>query len=208
MEEVVEYGFSDIEIPKTEFMAKFNPETGAVISVGPAIAFENEVNKVPIDEEIALRIIEGTMLLSNCVVNIDENQVEISEVKSLFKIDDVLHRVIEQKFFDSDQIDVFVSYSKNGKFFKFSLAESLGGKYKNPPNPTAKKNRKTIWGGETLMQFYITDYNDPNILYKVIDVSLDDLKGKDFKVACKEPIPGRFSVYTRRLFKNYVLGIK
>jgi hypothetical protein len=205
MEEIVEYGFEDIVLPKVEFMAKFDPNTGSIISVGPSVAFENDEYKLPIDDDIAVMIIQGKMSLSSCMVNILENQVEISEVKSLFKIDDVLHRITERRFFNSENIDVLVSYSSDGEFFRFCLAEELGGNYKNPPNPTIKKNKKTIWGGETVMQFYITDYNDPNVLYQKIELKLSDLKNAELIVDQTAEFPKTFSIYTRRLFKNYVL---
>lgn len=206
MEEIVEYGFRDIEIPKNKFMAKFDPNTGSVVSVGPSIAFENEVYKVSIDEEIALKIIEGTISLSSCVVNIDNDTVELSEVRSLFKIDDVLHRITEKKYSDTDIIDMMIQYDANKQTFKFSLSEELGGTFKNLNKKDSKKNRKTIWSGETVMQFYITDYNDPNVLYQIIQIHLDELKNKEITILADSP-PKKFSVYTRRLFKNYILEI-
>jgi hypothetical protein len=205
MEEIVEYSFNNVVIPKIEFMAKFNPNTGAVVSVGPAIAFENEEYKLPIDDEIAIMIIEGRMSLSACAVNINEGQVEVSEVKSLFKIDDVLHRITERKFVKELYTDVLVAYSKEGKFFRFVLAEDLGGIYKNLSSSSIEKNRRTIWGGETAMQFYITDYNDPNVLHQIIEIRLSDLKGKELIVKQPADLPNAFSIYTRRLFKNYIL---
>jgi hypothetical protein len=205
MEEIVEYGFDDVILPKVEFMATFDPGTGSLISVGPSIAFKESKHKLPIDEEIALMIIEGKMSMSSCIVNVQENQVEISEVKSLFKIDDVLHRITERRFYQEGNIDVLVSYSKENQSFKFSLAEDLGGTLVNQSTPDSKKNRKTIWSGETSMYFYVTDYNDPNILYQQIILTLEDLKSKDVIIQQTQEIPKFFSVYTRRLFKNYIL---
>jgi hypothetical protein len=205
MEEIVECGFDDVVISKIEFMAKFDPTTGIILSVGPAIAFENDTHKLPIDEDIAVMIIEGKMSLGSCVVNLQEGHVEISEVKSLFKIDDVLHRITERKFIKDPYIDVLILYNKNKKFFNFSLADELGGCYKNLPTEHTKKNRRTIWGGETAMQFYVTDYNDPNILYQIIELTLEDLKGKNLEVNQTSELPQTFSIYTRRLFKNYVM---
>jgi hypothetical protein len=186
-------------------MAKFNPETGDIISVGPSMAFENDQYKLPIEEDIAIMIIEGKMSLSACAVNIEEGQVEISEVKSLFKIDDVLHRITERRFVKDQHTDVLVSYSKESKFFRFALAEELGGSYTNPFSPDTKKNRRTIWGGETAMQFYVTDYNDPNVLYQRIELTLLDLKDRELIIDQTAELPDTFSIYTRRLFKNYVL---
>ena len=77
MEEIVEYGFDDIKLPKVKFMAKFNPNTGAVVSVGPSIAFEHDEFKLPINEDVALMIIEGKISLSSCAVNFDSSQLAV-----------------------------------------------------------------------------------------------------------------------------------
>ena len=108
MEEMIFDDFSDIVIPPPEFMARFDPTTGAVTAIGPAVAFEGEVHKLPVDADIAIAIIEGKTPLTSCVVNIAENQVEISEVKTLFKIDDVLHRITDSKFADFDVVDLCI----------------------------------------------------------------------------------------------------
>lgn len=202
MEEAIIYDFDNIVMPKTEFMAKFDPRTGSILSVGPSVAFENDEHKLPIDEEIALMIIEGKMALTSCSINIDEGRVEISEVKSLFKIDDVLHRIIDRSFAKDTEVDLLVSYSKKQRIFKFALSEDLGGTYKNK---SRKKLRKTVWNGETNMQFYVTDYNDPNVLYQKIELSLADIKGKEVVINQDVELPADFSIYTRRLFKNYIL---
>jgi hypothetical protein len=202
--EKINLEFSDIAIPQVEFMAKYDPTNGQILAVGPSIAFFEEKFKLPIDEDIAIQIIQGMMLLSSCKVNIIENQVEISEEKSLFKIDDVLHRVIDKKFFDLDRIDVKIKFNKKSQKFTFFLADDLGGTLKNPKKDKDKK-RKVTWSGETLMNFYITDYNDPNILYSKLEFTISDLEKKNLTVKILTELPEEFSIYTRRLFKNYVV---
>jgi hypothetical protein len=203
MEKLILDDFSDIILPPVEFMAKFDPNTGMILAVGPSIAFKNDQYKLPIDEEIAKQIIQGKMLLNSCKVNIAESQVEISEEKSLFKIDDVLHRVSDNQFVDIERIDIHIAYSQS-KQFCFSLAEDLGGTKINPNLDNSKK-RKLVWAGDTMMNFYITDYNDPNILYQTIQIPILELEGKNVTVDQLTTVPKEFSVYTRRLFKNYVL---
>lgn len=205
MEEMILDDFSDIKIAPVEFMATFDHHTGAVIAVGPSIAFENEQYKLPIDAEIAISIIEGKTPLTSCVVNIAENQVEISETKTLFKIDDVLHRITESKFADFDIVDVCVTQNSNE--FVFELSKELGGTRENPAQQS-KKQRKLVWGGETTLYFFVTDYNDPNVLHQNIQFSLDDLNGKSVTVKKVDDLPTDFSVYTRRLFKNYMIEAK
>jgi hypothetical protein len=204
MEELIVDDFSNIVLPPVEFMAKFDPNTGMILAVGPSIAFQDDQYKLPIDQDIAKQIIQGKMLLNSCKVNIEESKVEISEEKSLFKIDDVLHRVSDNQFTDIERIDIHIAYNTESKQFNFSLAEDLGGTKINPLIDNNKK-RKLVWAGDTAMHFYITDYNDPNILYQKIEISIAKLEGKTVTVDQLTTVPKEFSVYTRRLFKNYVL---
>ena len=56
------------------------------------------------------------------------------------------------------------------------------------------------------MQFFITEYNDPNLLFETVSVTINDLTG-NHKLITGFNYP-KFSVYTRRLFKNYVIEYK
>ena len=56
------------------------------------------------------------------------------------------------------------------------------------------------------MNFLITDYNDPNLLFEMISVKINDLIGKS-KIF-KELEYENFSIYTRRIFKNCVIEHK
>jgi hypothetical protein len=68
------------------------------------------------------------------------------------------------------------------------------------------KKRNIVWDGDTEMLFFITDYNDPNVLYETVSVKINELIGQS------KIIPmihfDNFSIYTRRIFKRYVLEIK
>ena len=122
---------------------------------------------------------------------------EISNYKKPTNYNIDLHQFIE-----IERIDIHIAYSKS-KQFCFSLAEDLGGTKTNPE--LDNKKRKLVWAGDTLMNFYITDYNDPNILYQTIQIPILELEGKNVTVDQLTTVPKEFSVYTRRLFKNYVL---
>jgi len=68
------------------------------------------------------------------------------------------------------------------------------------------KQRNIVWDGDTTLNFFITDYNDPNLLFQIIYVKIKDLVGKAHVI--KNIDYETFSVYTRRLFKNYVIQYK
>jgi hypothetical protein len=186
-----------------EYVAVFDSQTGAVLSVGPAHAFINEKHKVPIDKETAESIISAEIKIDSCVININSNTLEVAEIRSVFKIDNVLHRIISIEYADDTNADIYLTYNSKNKSLKVELSTEFGGT-KVPIVPV--KERRIVWDGETEMDFFITDYNDPNVLFEIISVKIKDLIGKS--KTFKNIDSTQFSVYTRRLFKNYVIAYK
>jgi hypothetical protein len=186
--------------PVIEYVAVFDSQTGAVLSVGPSHAFVDEKYKVPIDKETAESIISAEIKIDSCVIDINSNKLEVAEIRSVFKLDNVLHRIISMEYTNQKNLDVYLTYNLKNKSLKIELSTEFGGT-KVPVVPV--KERRIVWDGDTEMNFFITDYNDPNVLYEIVSVRIKDLVGKskifkniDYK---------KFSVYTRRLFKNYVI---
>jgi hypothetical protein len=208
MEEIVDFDEYITKLSQTllelTYSATFDPKTGAVISVGPSHIFINEENKIPLDKETAEQIIEGNIKVNSCFVDITGGKLEIAEIQSVYKIDDVLHRIIEKKWSDIIKPEVFLSYNKTKKTLTVELTEEFYGTKKVPKKYHPISKRKVIWSGETAMSFLITDYNDPNILYKMVSLTVSDLVEKK-KIFKDIELPDRFSVYTRRIFKNYIL---
>ena len=68
------------------------------------------------------------------------------------------------------------------------------------------KKQKMIWNGETRMDFFVTNYNDPHQLLKNISISINDLIEKSVEVDLQ--LPEKFSIFTRRLFKKYKMDIE
>ena len=159
------------------------------------------------DNDTATMIIEGKIPMHNCFVDIVSNTVELSEIKNVFKIDDVLHRIIDREHADFDKPDVYITYDKMQKMLKFELTEEYNGTYIQDEKFQPIKKKKVRWDGETKMDFLITDYNDPNVLYQMITIKLSDIIN-NFKVIENVEAPEKFSLYTRRIFKNYLIDIK
>jgi hypothetical protein len=124
-------------------------------------------------------------------------------LKTLIKLDDVLHRIVSTEYSAVTKPDVYLTYTKRTKTLKIQLSQELGGTKKSKTEGT---RRNFVWDGSTEMNFLITAYNDPNILYKTHVITINDLIGKT--VTVKNIDVGQFSVYTRRLFKNYVIEYK
>ena len=205
MEEVIDFDkwTREYTLPVITFVAVYDPTTGAVKSVGPSHAFEKEQYKIDIAAETAESIISSEIKIHQCFVNITSNTMEIAEVKTIFKIDDVLHRIISKDFFTENNIDVYLSYSSKTKQLKIQLSKELGGTKKNK---TSTNKRAIVWNGDTEMKFFVTDYNDPNLIFEMFSVKISDLVGKTKVI--KDINYDNFSVYTRRIFKNYVIEYK
>ena len=188
--------------PEIKYVAAFDADTGVVLCVGPDYAVDTKTYKniIEIDELNALAILNGEVQMSKCFIDASQGKLEIVEVKNLFKIDDVLHRIIDIKWAEIDKPDVVVTYSN--KKFKVEISEMYGGTYKlDTDEPFAQ--RKIFWDGETVLNFDITAYNDPHYVYHSTHVKLSDLVEKPFEFECV--VGEDFSVFTRRLFKNYVI---
>jgi hypothetical protein len=188
---------------ETQYLAVYDPESYQVITVGPSSAFNDEKHKVLIDEALALNIIEGNIRLTNCYIDIDSKTLELTEKKYINKIDDVLHRITEKKWIKNKFPEIYLTYHKKNNSLKIQMTSIYSGTKKVSLN----LKRKILWSGDTIMDFYITDYNDPHTLYIVLSFTINDLIGKtkEFK---NLDLPKKFSVYTRRIFKGYVLEIK
>ena len=205
MEEIIDFDnwFTNFKLPPVKFVAVFNPDTGAVVSVGPSHAFKDQKHKISIDKELAESIINAEIKINNCIVDINSNTLEVAEIKNTYKIDDVLHRIISKKDSEIKNPDIYIKYDSKLNTFKIEMSSEFGGTRKAR---AGIKKRNIVWDGDTEMQFFITEYNDPNLLFETVSVTINDLTGK-YKLITDFNYP-KFSVYTRRLFKNYVIEYK
>lgn len=205
MEEIIDFDkwIAEYTPPQITYVAVYDPVTGAVTSVGPSHAFENEKYKLVIDFETAESIINSEIKIHHCLVDINSKTLEIAEIKSVFKIDDVLHRIISKEFFTEEKIDVYLTHNLQDASLSIQLSEEFGG---TKETDITFKKRGIVWDGDTEMRFLVTDYNDPNLIFKMFSVKISDLIGKT-KIIDNINF-GKFSVYTRRLFKNYVIEYK
>ena len=189
--------------PHYDYVAVFNPISGAVVSVGPEFAFKDEQNKVIIDKNLAQSIIAAEIQIHNCMIDITSGELKIAEIQTLNKLDDVLHRIISVGYTDMTDPDVYLTYSKKDKTLKIQLSSELGGtkKYKNQKGP-----KNIVWDGNTSMDFLITGYNDPNEILQVVSLTINELVGKTITI--KNINYPKFSIYTKRLFKKYAIEYK
>lgn len=205
MEEVeFNFDFEDIIVKEIKYVVKFDTTTGKVISFGPRSVDENNFDEIEVDADMAEDIKDGRINLHNCFVDFYDNKLEIKENKFLFKLDDVLHRIIEKKFSKIEESDIFVTcYTKKNKL-RIELTDRFHGTKKNCKDP--KKKQRISWNDDTVMDFYVTAYNDPHHVIESFSIKIEDLVGMKFEKSIA--FPDKFSVFTRRLLKKYTLEIK
>jgi hypothetical protein len=185
---------------ETSYYAIFDTDSGKVTAIYPDHAAADINNKISIDREIAESVFEGKTTLNSYVVDLTSANLEFIEIQMLTKIDDVLHRVIDKRWTDVIDNDVFLTYNKTANCLTIELAK----KYNGTREVAGVQSKKVHWTGSTEMLFLLTNYNDPNYLIRSISITLDQLVDQK-KIIADLVLPDKFSVYTRRLFKNYII---
>jgi hypothetical protein len=194
MEEIVDFDkwLADYQPAEIKYFAAYNPVEGTVSAIGSEIALAGESNKTLVDTELALKVLEGSLPIHRCYVDLNTKIVNIAEIKSIVKVNDVLHRIIESEYSLISEHDIVVTYEKTSK--KFTIRSGK------------EDSILSYWSADTPMSYYLTDYNDPNVVHKIVNITISDILSGPVIVDNIE-IPDRFSVYTKRLFRNYVLEI-
>lgn len=195
-----------LSFPPLKYKAEYNQETGAVVAVGPDHYFGSKENLIDLDQETADLIMEGKIKIHSCFVDLIKNELEITETRNIFKIDNVLYRVPEKQWSTVERPDVYITYDSKKKKIKFELTEEFKGTKKLAKKFYPIKQRKINWSGDTELNFMVTDYNDPNLFYEVVSFKINDLVGKSKTFDVE--VPEKFSIYTRRIFKNYIFEYK
>lgn len=190
MEEVMDFDQWILEHKiEITYWAVYDPETGKVNGIYPNESADEFKYKIKIDPEMGEAIGAGKISLTNCYIDLESDSLEIAEVKSLLKIDDVLHRIPDSCYQNIENPELIIKFNKD--CLRFELSDKAKGK------------KRIHYSGDTIMNFYITEYNDPNLLVEKVTIQIDDLV-RDAKIY-NLILPAKFSIYTRRIFKNYLL---
>ena len=189
------------QVAKIKYFASFDPQTGEVTGIHPSHAISETVNKVEINDEIAFSVFEGKTKLSSYRIDITDPSLSLVEIKSLSKIDDVLHRVVDKQWSTNNESEVYVSYNRKSQSLTFELSNVYGGT-KNVNSSSVRK--KILWDGSTEILFLVSAYNDPNEFFYTLSLQIQDLI-ESKKTFDNIVLPKNFSVYTRRIFKNYII---
>jgi len=189
---------------KIQYKARFDSDSFKIIKVGPAVSFTDDINIIDLDEDLAEKILNGEIKIHNCYLDIDSGSVDVVETQSLTKIDDILHRIPFKKWCEYKDADVFASYNSKAGTVVIQLGRQWGGNFVDLDSTGTPKPRKIHWSGDTEMDFIVTEYNDPNVIYDKFSFNITDLANGDLEFQINSP-HNNISLYTRRLFKKYVM---
>lgn len=177
-----------------KYVAVFDNVTGAVKSVGPSHAFENIDNKFEIDSELAESILSGKINISHCVIDVSNFTLEIKDDFDSFNR---LYKIKSKKFNEYNFSDVYLTHTAEKKELKIELAKELGGtRYSS----RITVNNKITWDKSKKLKFLITAENNPNVIYDIIEITIEDLIDNIFTYQLND---SSFSVFTYPVFKIY-----
>jgi hypothetical protein len=114
----------------------------------------------------------------------------------------MLHRIPEARFVDFQDSDIYVTYNESTHNLRFELTERF---YGTRPAEKNSKKQKMVWSGDTNMDFFVTEYNDPHKLIRAVQITLNELTEKSYELNLQ--LPNKFSIFTRRLFKKYIMEV-
>lgn len=192
MEEITDFDkwLQTVIVEPIEYYAIYNPKTAEVIGIYPKNSAKDIEHKVLIDLDLAESILEGKISLRSCFVDEVDNVLQVIQTKSVKQIDDILHRVVSKEFSTFDEADLCVTFNLESSEIILSLNDKI-------------KRKKVRWDSHAVLRFLITEYNDPHKVIQVITTTLDDLYENDQTYHYTDSNKN-FSVFTSRIFKNYI----
>lgn len=195
MEKIIDFDewFKNFVPAEPDYYAIYDNTNGVITGIYPEGSARNIENKIKISRDMAESIIDGKIAMHNCFVDLSSNDLDIIQLTSLKKIDDILHRIIDKKYSNIDSPDLVVRYDTKKSKLEFILSEDI-------------RIRKVKWDGDTELRFIISHYNDPHKIIDVKSFTLEKLYLNDLEFKIKIPVEN-FSVFTRRIFKKYILEI-
>jgi hypothetical protein len=184
-----------------DYVAVYDPLTGTIKSILPKGNSQLETFKIDITNELAEFIFSGKINSNQCIVDLETGSIEILETEDITTIDQILHRVIEKKNSKTNEYDIHITYDRANFKLIFELSSYFGGTFQDRLDA---KKKKVLWDKNTNLDFLITSYNDPNILFEVMSFKISDMFNQS-KIFENIKLPKKFNIfYTNRLMKNYV----
>lgn len=175
---------------EVKYFAIYDPENFKVVGIYPKGPAEDKEYKIPVETVVAEEIINGKVALSLLSVDIEAEELIISEKEFYITTDTNFYKITSES---RNLVSVSLTLKHHVKDKKLCFIAS--------DNLIKQKEKFKDYKSSCL--FYITDYNDPNILYDTIVVDIEELFSKKQLEFMLDIEKDKFSVFTRKIFNSY-----
>lgn len=182
---------------EVKYYAKFDIESGEISGIYPSnTGFKESDVWVEIDSDVAERIVEGKECITNFAIDTTTDGMPIVDIRKLKTPEHVhtLFRIPEIEWAKKPP-EIKIQFLVDKNEFRLTLGEKYSKikilAFKNVP-----------------CHLYITQYNDPNVLYETLIFSVDNLINQGLDVIKLETLfnSKEYSIFTPQLFN--VFGIE
>lgn len=177
------------------YYAIYNPETCKVTGVYPKGPSAGKKHKIKIETVIAEEIINGKINLSLLTVDIENEELVISEKEVYTSAYSNFYK-LQSTARDLISVSLSVKYIKQEKKLYFTASDNL------------IKQKDKFESYKLPCLFYITNQNDPNVLYDTIELNLTELFSKKEIAFHLDMEQKKFSIFTKKIFNNYYFVIQ
>jgi hypothetical protein len=183
----------------------YNPETGAITGISNS-ANEQTLPSVTVMFDQVRSLLEGDDVVQNykIVFSPDAKDYVFIRLDEQEEVLESIHDVIFQFSFNVDTSNPLIYDSTNDITVIQDYADTCWKVYINGTLARSLRERKLYF--DQIYEFYITDFNDPNILYKTLRVPMNELINNYYCILPFDQIDEdevRVSVYARKIFEKY-----
>jgi hypothetical protein len=179
--------YTSIEV---KYFAIYDPENFKVVGIYPKGPAEDKQHKIPIETVIAEEIINGKVALSLLSVDVESEELIISEKEFYITTDTNFYKITSESR-DLVSVSLTLKHVIKDKKLYFTASDNL------------IKQKDKFKNYKSACLFYITNYYDPNVLYDTIVIDIEELFSKKQLEFILDTEKIKFSVFTRKIFNSY-----
>lgn len=170
---------------------------GAITGIYPQHAAQDLSNKIEIPDSLHNEILAGQLAVADLAIDILTHTILKKEKILHFKESNSFLRISDTQFSKEKNFEIYLNVDKNKSTVTVEASANLGG-----TRPDQGVRKILNFDENLVLKFYFTDYNDPNILYYIVEVKLINLLENKFSQKIGS-LPENFAVFTRKIFEKY-----
>lgn len=179
--------YTSVEV---KYFAIYDPENFKVVGIYPKGPAEDKQYKIPVETVVAEEIINGKVALSLLSVDVETEELIISEKEFYITTDTNFYKITSESR-DLVSVSLTLKHVIKDKKLYFIASDNL------------IKQKEKFKDYKSACLFYITNYNDPNVLYDTIVIDLEELFSKKQLEFILDTEKVKFSVFTKKIFNSY-----